>query len=317
MSKHLRRLGKGIPIKLPFDDEGYLGRVCPNGECQKYFKLTPGTGLPQDLTRCPYCGHAGDQSEFATKEQMEYAVSVAKRKVTDAIVKDLKELEFDYHPRGELGIGFSLKVKAGRPTPIRYYSEETLETKVVCDECTLRYAIYGVFAFCPDCGKHNSLQILNKNLELVEKQIALAASVDQDLAENLIADALENVVSAFDGFGREVCRVHAAAASKPDEVERVSFQNLDGARRRVRDLFGFNLAAGVEPDEWDFACIQFQKRHLVVHKAGVIDEGYVRATGSTYAMLGRKVRIESGEVGRLCGVIRKLGTSLVGQLHKD
>ena len=92
------------------------------------------------------------------------------RRVTGAIVKDLKELEFDHRPRGELGTGFSLKVKGSRPTPIRYYSEETLETKVVCDECTLRYAIYGVFAFCPDCGKHNSLQILNKNLSWLKSR---------------------------------------------------------------------------------------------------------------------------------------------------
>ena len=29
------------------------------------------------------------------------------------------------------------------------------------------YAIYGVFSFCPDCGSHNSLRILRKNIEVI------------------------------------------------------------------------------------------------------------------------------------------------------
>ena len=36
----------------------------------------------------------------------------------------------------------------GQPTPIRYYHEEQLETEVVCEQCALRYMIYGVFGYC-------------------------------------------------------------------------------------------------------------------------------------------------------------------------
>ena len=111
-------------------------------------------------------------------------------------------MEFDIKPRGALGIGMSLKVE-GRPHPIKHYRESQLETEVVCDHCSLRYAIYGVFAYCPDCGRHNSRQILDKNLELAGKQLYLAASVERELSAHLVADALENVVSAFDVFGRE------------------------------------------------------------------------------------------------------------------
>jgi hypothetical protein len=39
------------------------------------------------------------------------------------------------------------------------------ETALTCERCTLQYTIYGVFAFCPDCAAHNSLQILKKNFE--------------------------------------------------------------------------------------------------------------------------------------------------------
>jgi hypothetical protein len=38
--------------------------------------------------------------------------------------------------------------------------------------------IYGVFGYCPDCGEHNSLQILDKNLELVIKMLDMASSAE-------------------------------------------------------------------------------------------------------------------------------------------
>lgn len=33
--------------------------------------------------------------------------------------------------------------------------------------CALSYSVFGLFAFCPDCSSHNSLQILIKNLGLI------------------------------------------------------------------------------------------------------------------------------------------------------
>ena len=81
---------------------------------------------------------------------------------------------------------------------------------------------------CPDCGAHNSFQNLSKNLELARKELSLAASVETDLVEYLIGDASENVVSAFDGLGREIC------SQKGSDIE---FQNMTGPRRRVQETF--------------------------------------------------------------------------------
>jgi hypothetical protein len=166
------------------------------------------------------------------------------RRITDALHKDLKKLEFDHKPKGAaFGIGISMKVKPDCPTPIHHYREKQLETEVICVNCTLRYSVYGVFAFCPDCGQHNSLQILDKNLEVVGKILDLAAGAEKVLAEKLIENALEDCVSAFDGFGRELCRLHANRARNAAKVEKMSFQNLDGAKANVLDAFGIDLSA--------------------------------------------------------------------------
>jgi hypothetical protein len=149
-------------------------------------------------------------------------------------------MEFEHRPRGSFGIGISLKFKPGALVPIRHYREKALETEVACDHCTLRYAIYGVFGWCPDCGVHNSLPILAKNLELARKQLVLAESVGKELAHHLLGDALENVVSAFDGFGREACAAKGGAD--------IQFQNLAAVRRRVQDSFQVCWAKIEKPD---------------------------------------------------------------------
>ncbi len=315
---HLRRLGNSVSVTIPVDDDGFTGRECPKQDCEGYFKITTGTGLSGKgiPCHCPYCGYTAAHDQFWTKEQIEYAKSVAIRKITDAVHKDLKRMEFEHKPTGPFGIGISMKVNAGRPTPIHYYREKQLETKVVCVNCTLRYAVYGVFAFCPDCGQHNSLQILDKNLELVSKMLDMTATAQAELVERLVENALEDCVSAFDGFGREVCRVHVKRSIDPIKAERISFQNLDGANQIMSGLFTFDLMSGLSVDEWKAAVRGFQKRHLLAHKMGVIDDEYVRKSGDSRAVAGRKISSDRDEVRELVRILEKLARHILSALNR-
>jgi hypothetical protein len=307
-----------VPIKP--DDDGFIGRECPQKECEGYFKIKCGTGLKGENLpcHCPYYGHTAGQDHVWTKEQIEYAKSVAMQQIDHAIRRELKKLEFDYPARGMFGIGISMKLKPGTPLPLRHYREKRLETEVVCDRCTLRYAIYGVFAFCPDCGAHNSQQILSKNLDLAVKELDLAQQVDSpDLAEHLIADALENVVSAFDGFGREITRVNAQRASDVARAANMSFQNPRSIQNHLQALFGFDLASGVTPDEWQLAVRCFGKRHLLAHKMGVADQKYLDATNDSATAVGRRIIIREDEVRNLIVIVKKLGETLTQQLMTE
>jgi hypothetical protein len=131
--RHLRNLGNQLHVSLPTDGSGYLGRECQNADCKGYFKIVPGTGLSGVADcHCPYCGHTADQSEFSTPDQVEYAKSIAIRKVTDAVVKDLKGLEFDSKPKGAFGIGLSMKVEPGRPQQLD--SDSRQERGIGCQD---------------------------------------------------------------------------------------------------------------------------------------------------------------------------------------
>ena len=310
--RHLRRLGSKIPVRIGPDDKGFTGRECPEEDCEGYFKIVSGTGLQGEglPCHCPYCGHMSSQDEFWTKEQIEYARSVALRRVADAIHMDLKSLEFEQKPQGMFGIGVSMKVKRGTLPHVHQYREKELETEVICATCTLRYAVYGVFAFCPDCGQHNSLQILEENFKITEKMLGLAAGMEAEIQEKLLENALEDCVSAFDGFGRELCRIHADGASNPTRAKRMSFQNLDDARTRIGDLFGIDFADSVNEETWMETVRLVQKRHLIAHKMGVVDEDYRRKSGDFAATEGRKVRIEASEVQELRLTMNKLARTL-------
>lgn len=275
-----------------------------------------GTGLPGDPgCTCPYCGHHADHDQFWTKDQIEYVRSYAANYMTKTVLKELKKLELKYRPpRRGLGIGFGFKVR-GRPPPVRFYQERELETRIECKICTLSYAVYGVFGFCPDCGVHNSQQILEKNFEIVSKMLDMASSVEADLHEHLIGDALENAVSSFDGFGREICRIHAAKASDPGKAESISFQNPKGAQKNILALFVIDIAAPLTADEWDFVHRGFQKRHVITHKMGVIDDAYVKEANDPGAVVGHKIKVDRLEVERLTQLLLQTGSHLASELQ--
>lgn len=305
MSRFNFSIPNRVKIKMPTDENGMTGRECPRKTCLGYFKIQFGTGLKGKNVPCycPYCGHKASQGQFWTPDQLKYARSVGIRKVADSIAQGLRGLDFSS--------GVRMSFVPASPLPIRYYREKELETDMVCSNCTLHYAIYGVFAYCPDCGNHNSLQILRKNLELAGKELELSGRIeDQALKDHLIGDALENVVSAFDGFGRHACHIAKAASTQPNAAERLSFQNILEADKIVQRRFTVQLSAFLSAERWQLIVRCFEKRHLLAHKMGVIDEKYVKVAGDKSARVGRKVQIAVDEVQSLIAAAGDLGEHL-------
>lgn len=300
---HLRSQ-MNFSITVRPDASGYTGRECPR--CRRYFKIKFGTGLPNSTDcHCPYCNHVAPQTQFWTEQQIEYAKSVALNKITSDFLSQLKRIERRPNPRSFLSIGITVR---GSPIPIAYYSEMELEEQVECSVCALQYTIYGAFGFCPDCGSHNSLQIVQANFEVVLKTIQLAQTASKDVKQRLIENALEDTVSCFDGFGREQC------AGLPFNV---SFQSIDSAQKKLLRELGVDISAGLTTDQWNFVCEQFQKRHLLAHKLGVIDAEYVAKTGSALAFVGRKVAITEADVRSLVDHMRTIASTLYGAVKPD
>ena len=312
----LIRTGGTLSLPLPTGESGYMSRECP--DCTKVFKIMPGTGLQDtDSCYCPYCGRKADHSYFHTEDQIDYATDEVANAIGDEVFAYFDEIAQDFNQttqRQNSLLSLSMKVSQ-TSSPTRYPSDPKLEEYVECSNCTLRYSVYGVYANCPDCARHNALQILEKNLDICLKLVDSANTSEQSLFDAAKQSALVRVVAALDGFGREVCRANAAKATDPSKAEKIGFQNLVRARSNVQKSFRFDIATALDSSDWEFALRCFQKRHVFEHKSGIVDEEYMSKAGDCRAILGRKLTVSEREIQRLVGIVRVLGKHIMEQME--
>jgi hypothetical protein len=150
---------------------------------------------------------------------------------------------------------------------------------------------------------------------LARKQLSLAeAQSDDDFKRYLVEDALENCVSAFDGFGREACRVRACSSRNVGKATNMSFQNLERAAKNLSAVFGIDMKKAVSDTDWNFANVAFMRRHVIAHNGGVIDRRYLDETGESDSFRGRRVTVSPADVEKLTQIILILGRWLVTKL---
>lgn len=303
-----------VPVAIKPDHDGFTGRECPNDGCLGYFKIEFGTGLQGDNLpcHCPYCGHPASHDHFWTREQNEHAKSVVLGKVWEDVQRETQDM-FRQAFRNIKNVSF----KPGRieRLPIHRYAEKQLETEVICDNCSLRYEVYGAFAYCPDCAQRNSQQILHKSLEVTEKLLSLASDQNADLRNRLVENGLEDCISAFDGFGRELCQLHCGKAKDPEKARKMSFQSIAGARKNLKEQFGVEISHGLSSSELSIVVGCFQKRHLFEHKMGVVDDKYIRESGDTTATVGRRISVDPDEILQLIKLLKKMASEIVAGIE--
>ncbi|MCD4673242.1 MAG: hypothetical protein K8R77_11315 [Anaerolineaceae bacterium] len=301
-----------MQIPIPHDENGMVGRECPNSECLGFFKIKLGTGILEEGYNqcfCPYCGYKSTQEHFLTQEQLNYAKSIAIRETQNALEKEFRK--WDRQLRSGTRNSFiklSVEYKKNHQ-PIAYYAEPELETHLTCENCGLVYAVYGKFAYCPNCGADNTLQILKANLELVRKMIAqIKSQEDPEFREYLIHTALGNVVSAFDSFGKNTVTLFTKHTEK-SEI-RISFQNIIKAGEKIQKEFGLDIYDGLGDEKWQQIVVNFQKRHLISHNDAIVDEVYLTITSDRNSILGRAVIVSIEDIEDMLDSIEYIAKKL-------
>jgi hypothetical protein len=299
-------------VQFRLDDQGFLGRECP--KCEMYFKVKPGTGLPIDYHICPYCNYKGSNNEFFTKEQIEYAKSIALKQTIEPLLDEfgnsLKKLETS--TRG----GFvQFKVSWDRnPIRIQYYQEKDLETDVTCDSCGLVFSIYGVFSNCPDCGRLNAKVIFEKSIESSRKKLGLSIQegIANELKEELMKDALLSAISSFDSLGKVLRDKHP---SKFPMSPKNLFQNIIELDRILKASFGKEIKDFLSFQGSEFLLRMFQVRHIYEHNAGVVDDDFIKKIPALISLKGRKYNLEKQEIDSFLETILELGRQIYSQVE--
>jgi hypothetical protein len=102
------------------------------------------------------------------------------------------------------------------------------------------------------------------------------------------------------------------------QVEALNFQALDTANQDLKNWLDIGLfewagdkvrpPKSISAPDLLFIKRMIQKRHILIHNGGVVDQGYLRSSGDTQVTLGERISVTSKEVKRFIECIRVMGT---------
>jgi len=323
----VRRKSMKISVPLKPDEEGMFGRQCPKNECKKYFKVKAkdySTFKGPNLF-CPYCGATAHPDIFLTQDQLEYAESIAVREVLGPLLKQLKSLEMKPDRRAFFSIGIEVDIK--EPV-IRRYFEKQSRRDINCGRCNRTYSVYGTSYYCPFCGQREPLEVYQENTDTIKRILKLdgVLSEDKDLVRKgklrelhedgvfdvLTEKMLDKTVTAFETYCKnkyaaKMVELHPTS-SLQDWLKRASnkFQNLDRAEQLLQRDLEYSIKVCLSETDRRIISKAFQKRHVLIHNSGIIDQKYVEVTGEDISLIGTKVQVRKIEVEELISSLTKL-----------
>lgn len=279
------------------DREGYFGRACP--KCKSYFR----TSSPGKITHCPYCGIRAVNAAFTTKNQLEFINKVRESYIAAFEKKQSVTIDLD-----------KIASELASNRPAWAYSEESQQNRFECPKCKNRYDILGEYAGCPGCGKRNSLQVFERSIAEVEQRFNKADAELKDRHEREVEwERLSRCISDFEAMARDIqkqLQFVPATPKRKKDIEGMSFQNILKANECLLSWFGFEMLFRFPDDDKTFLNRMFNRRHVLTHNGGRIDQEYLNNTGDTTVRLNQKIVVRSNEIRRLIPLLRKVAQNL-------
>ncbi len=317
--KELER-NKQISVPINIDKDGYVDKECPNDECLFQFKVDEQDWkelFKDEKVFCPLCRHEADANSWWTTEQLENVKEQATKHILGRIDKALKQGARDFNarqPRNSF-IKMSITIKGTRrqhyflPIP----SKEEMQLKIQCKACNAKYAVIGSAFFCPCCGHNSAEETFENSLKKIESKIKnipvirqAVEEISKDEAEttcrSLIETSFGESVVAFQRF----CEVTFTTKSPKTKLKFNAFQNLEVGAEYWKDLLGETYYDWLTAQEWKRINKLFQKRHLLSHTEGIVDQKYIDKSKDFTYKVGQRIVVKEKEVLELLKLIKKM-----------
>jgi len=324
--RELERLTRGVTVSVPIsaDEKGYLDKECPNAECMYVFKVTEADWrdlFREDAVFCPRCGHSAPAKSWFTTEQVEHAREVGIARVKARLGAALQSDARGFNSRQRLGGFLRMSMSYSGPTAAGFVlppgAREVLEQELQCEACGAHFAVLGCAFFCPCCG-HNSVErtfddALGKVLSNLDAlgvvRAALNAAGMKDEAETtcvtLVESSLQDCITAFQTLCSGVFMRLAPNVNLPRNV----FQRLDDGSALWKKTFGVSYSDALAPPEIDRFSLYLQRRHLLAHNSGLVDDTYVSKAGDGWTV-GQRIVVSPDDVRDCVVLLRKLTDAL-------
>jgi len=328
--RELERLGQEKSISIPIkpDADGYIDKECPNEECKYQFKVHGedwSNIFKDEAVFCPLCGHSAVAENFTPPEQINEAAEYALKHIEDRISRAMHEdaEQFNRSQPKYKFLKLSMHVKGDKPQLVMFpiSSSEELRLKIQCKVCKSRYAVIGCGYFCPSCGHnsierlfHTSLQKIRAKIKNIDIIRAAIAKENPDEAEityrSLIESALTDCVVAFQRYSEHNYKnLPNAIPTIPMNV----FQRVDDGSALWKAAIGEGYEDWLTDAEFFELKLLFQKRHLLSHTEGIVDERYVKNTGDNKYNIGQRIIINVSDVERALELIGKITERFAGR----
>jgi len=310
-----------VTLSIEADEDGYFDRQCPNEDCAFQFKVVLDDweeGFADQEMYCPLCGKLAPANHYWTAEHLAMAEEQAVRHISGRLGQAMSRDAHRFNrrqPRDSF-ITMSLDYRGSTHVPCLapLAAAEEMQLKIGCEKCCARFAVIGSAFFCAKCGHSSAVRVFHDSLTKVEAKIThldrvvrAVAEVDKDGAEltrrSLLESGLSDSVVAFQRVMEELYRRHPNAAMNPQQN---AFQRLREGSDLWQQAAGFGYDDVLTSDELSQLTVQFQRRHLLAHKEGIVDEQYVQRSGDVSYAPGQRIVVSPSNVLDVVGLVHKL-----------
>lgn len=305
-----------LKLQIPADDKGFIDRECPNEACRFEFKVDLHDWEAIEAKGhacCPRCGKDGGADSWYTAYQNEVIAENAESFVIAQLSGELDRFLSNFARQFRHNKAISVTYKPGNRNEsivIPFEQSEAWETEITCSDCGTRFSVIGNAYFCPCCGKDLSTDTVSEIMASYRKRIESLGGLrsyfetvgTREEAERQVSslreDTLGAIVSAFEAYAK--ARYAELGGSN---ASRGVFQRLREGEGLFAAITGETYADYSSESDVDFMFLMFQKRHLLTHSNGLVDQQYLDKTGDTTYSVGQRIVLNDSELLRFLNVI--------------
>lgn len=192
---------------------------------------------------------------------------------------------------------------------------ETMELEIQCEYCSSRFAVIGNGYFCPSCGANSVLRTFSDslrkirtkkdNLTLIHDSLEKAAGKDEAeiTCRSLLESCILDGVTAFQKYCEGLYAKYGQAPMN-------AFQRLEQGSKLWEQAIGEGYSRWITTQETEDLNTLFQKRHILSHNEGIVDEGYIKKSGDHRYKLNQRIVITEEDIEKLLTILEKIGQQL-------
>ncbi|WP_345978744.1 hypothetical protein [Sulfurimonas sp. HSL3-2] len=314
---------KSVSVGIDNDEKGYIDKQCPSEECEFLFKVNNDDWLnifKDEAVWCPMCRHEAPSDQWFTIAQIEHAQKETLTVVEGLLGKAFSNMtrNFNQGQSKNSFVSISMKYKGSnsRTFTIPAKAAEAMELDIKCEKCHSRFSVLGSAFFCPACGHNSVTQTFSDSLRKIKAKIdnidvvrkALTTASSKDEAELTCRSLQETCISDGVVAFQKLCEgLYEAYGKAPFNA----FQRLEQGSELWEKAIKKGYADWLTSDQITKLNILFQKRHLLAHNEGIVDEKYITKSGDSVYKVGQRIVVSPNDIESLLAILKKLSEGLI------